>query len=73
MAKVKNWRLKMMDDNSIMPWGKYKGYKLANVPAWYLLWLADEKNIVGHLKNYIEENRDILEQEKRDEQNNNNG
>jgi hypothetical protein len=38
---------KIMDDNSIMPFGKHKGEKMANVPAGYLLWLyneIDEKN-----------------------------
>ena len=27
-----------MTDDSVMPWGKHKGEKLANVPAAYLLW-----------------------------------
>lgn len=54
----------MMNDNSIMPFGKYKGVKLANVPASYLLWLYDNNKCFGELKKYIEENIDILRQGK---------
>ncbi len=27
-----------MDDNSIMPFGKFKGEAMANVPDWWLKW-----------------------------------
>ena len=33
-----------------MPWGKYKGKEIENLPSWYLKWLAEninEKNPVG--------------------------
>lgn len=30
------------DDNTLMPFGKYKGYKLANVPPEYLIYLLDQ-------------------------------
>lgn len=49
-----------MDDNSIMPIGKFKGEKLANVPAWHLIWLQDEGIAKGELAEYIEENWDLL-------------
>jgi len=49
-----------MDDNSLMPFGKFKGVKLANVPAWYLLWLYNENKCNGDLKEYIKENLDVL-------------
>ena len=49
-----------MDDNSIMPFGKYKGEKMANVPASYLLWIYDEPFCTGELKKYIKENMDAI-------------
>lgn len=50
-----------MNDDSIIQFGKYKGYKLANIPAWWLLWYYDQNK---PLMDYIEENRELLEQEK---------
>lgn len=56
-----------MNDESIMPFGKHKGEKLANVPAKYLLWLYDTGCNSGtsheELKAYIEDNMDVLKQE----------
>lgn len=55
-----------MDDNSIMPFGKYKGQKLANVPADYLIWLKENnKRNVGNseVMDYIQENIEILKQD----------
>lgn len=59
-----------MNDNSTMPFGKFQGTKLANVPAHYLLWLYDQPSfksqVIGHkgdLRRYIEENMDVLKQE----------
>lgn len=49
-----------MDDNSIMPFGKHKGEKLANVPASYLLWLYQQGISHHGLKNYIENNMEVL-------------
>ena len=65
-----------MDDNSIMPWGKYRGEKMANVPASYLLWLFSQHKLRDDIKKYVEENILILEKEvennkpKKDENNN---
>jgi uncharacterized protein (DUF3820 family) len=56
-------KFKIMDDNSIMPFGKYKGIELANVPAKYLLWLYYEGNLSGQLKKYITDNLDVLKKE----------
>lgn len=53
-----------MDDNSIMPFGKFKGVKLANVPAPYLLWLYSNCNLADDIKQYIKENLDVLRSEK---------
>jgi len=52
-----------MTDESIMPIGKHKGRKLANVPSEYLLWLYENGNIYGELKDYIRENLDVLKSE----------
>ena len=54
-------------DESLMPMGKHKGEKLANVPAQHLLWLYDQtwfdkSSLLGI---YIQENKLVLEQEKK--------
>lgn len=49
-----------LTDESIMPFGKHKGIKLANVPANYLIWLYDSQNASGDLLEYIRENMDCL-------------
>lgn len=43
-------RAGIMTDESIMPFGKHKGVKLANVPADYLLFLHKEGFCRGELK-----------------------
>lgn len=60
-----------LTDESIMPFGKYKDEKMANVPASYLLWLYDEYTLpnprFGFINRdvlaYIEENLDVLKEE----------
>ena len=49
-----------MDDNTIMPFGKHKGEKMANVPDAYLLWLYENGKCVGEIKEYIENNLDVI-------------
>lgn len=56
-------------DDTIMVFGKFKGKKLAEVPAWWLLWIEqqswfqfDPRN--NNLAAYIRENRDLLGIEK---------
>ena len=49
-----------MNDNSLMPFGKHKGEKLANVPASYLLWLLTNDLRAGPLRSYILENEQGL-------------
>lgn len=53
----------MLNDDSLMPWGKYKGVKMANVPAEYLRWLYDNNKCNGAVKAYIEDNLDVIEVE----------
>jgi len=52
-----------MNDESLIPFGKYKGEKLANVPPDYLLWLFDNGKCYGDLKEYIKDNLDVLRSE----------
>lgn len=52
-----------MTDDSIMPIGKYKGEKLANVPPDYLLWLYENGSIYGELKQYIADNLEVIKSE----------
>ena len=52
-----------MDDSSLMPFGKYKGTKLANVPADYLIWLYDNGKCFGEIGKYIVDNMDVLKSE----------
>lgn len=52
-----------MTDESSMPFGKFKGKKMANVPASYLLWLHENVELRGGLKEYIKENLDVIKTE----------
>lgn len=54
-----------MDDNSIMPFGKHKGTKLANVPAGDLIWYYDQGWLRDELKKYVEDNLDVLRFDKK--------
>lgn len=50
------------NDNSKMPFGKYKDYPLVSVPASYLLFLRDNDK-AGRIKDYIETNLEVLQKE----------
>ena len=49
-----------MNENSAMPFGKYKGQKLKDVPAGYLLWLYDNFKCSKDLRAYIQESLPFL-------------
>lgn len=51
------------NDQSLMPWGKYSGHKMANVPPDYLLWLLENDKCGGRVKEYIEKNKHFLQLE----------
>lgn len=53
----------MLTDESIMPWGKYKGYEMQNVPASYLIWLYENDKCDKAVRDYIKENLDFLKME----------
>lgn len=52
-----------MTDNDEMPYGKYKGTAMANVPAPYLLWLNSNTTPPPEVKKYIDEHKEQLQQE----------
>jgi len=49
-----------MNDLSLMPFGKYKGQEMINVPSNYLLFLYENNKCYGELKSYIEDNMDVI-------------
>lgn len=55
----------ILTDSDLMPQGKFKGQTMENVPYWHLLWLADQPFCRKDVKQYVEENRDVLELEKK--------
>lgn len=58
-------RTKPLTDESPMPFGKYSGQKMCNVPADYLSWLAEQDWIDEwpNVEDYIESNWDVIQQE----------
>lgn len=52
-----------LKDDSLMPFGKHQGKKMANVPAGYLLWLNDQPWVDGNVKAYIHDNIEALRKE----------
>lgn len=54
------------NENTVMTFGRYKNYKLGNVPASHLLWLYNKAAFVPEpLKKYIEQNMEKLKQQKK--------
>jgi len=51
------------NDNSIMPFGKYKGKAMVNVPAVYLVCLYDQGCTHDDVRKYIATNLDVLKKE----------
>lgn len=52
-----------MTDHDIMPTGNFKGRKMEEVPAWYLLGLLSISNIDPEIEKYILDNEDVLIQQ----------
>lgn len=52
-----------LTDESPMPWGKYKGEKMANIPASYLIWLYDNQKCDVEVKSYVLDNLYVLKDE----------
>lgn len=57
--------MEKLTDESIMPFGKYKGKALANVPAKDLIWYYENLSYLNGtpLETYIEENLEVLKAE----------
>lgn len=56
----------ILTDDSPMPFGKYKGEAMSDVPASYLHWLwtnGMNKNFTNSVHLYIKENLTVLKQE----------
>lgn len=52
-----------LTDTSKMPWGKHQGTEMQDVPAYYLIWLYDNHKCSMDVRDYIEDNMDVLQQE----------
>lgn len=57
-----------MEDSDLMPFGKYKGIEMINVPASYLIWLHNEassgvRGAFPQVFEYIDDCMDALKQE----------
>jgi uncharacterized protein (DUF3820 family) len=53
----------MLEDNSPMPFGKYKGIQMVDVPASYLIWLYENDKCNDEVRLYIEDCKDALYEE----------
>jgi len=49
-----------LNDDSLMPYGKYEGYNMINVPASYLLYLYDNNKCSGVVLKYIKDNLEFI-------------
>ncbi|MEA1848984.1 DUF3820 family protein [Chryseobacterium sp. MHB01] len=49
-----------MEDTDLMPYGVHKGKKMQDVPADYLLWLYEEGKLTKPVREYIEDNLEVL-------------
>ena len=52
-----------LTDESLMPWGKYKGEKMADVPASYLIWIYENGKYNMDFGRYVLDNWDGLKLE----------
>lgn len=52
-----------MKDTDIMPFGKYMGQKMANVPADYLIWLYENNKCNFGVRQYVRDNLKDLKAE----------
>lgn len=54
-----------LNDDSLMPFGKYKGLQMQEVPVEYLQWYYHNGSD-GNVKQYIRDSLDALKMENRD-------
>jgi uncharacterized protein (DUF3820 family) len=55
--------MKELTDNSIMTFGEHKGKKMANVPAYYLIWVYENNKCTPAVAKYVSQNYDDLKSE----------
>ena len=55
----------ILTDTDPMPQGKFKGKQMQEVPYWHLLWLEDQPFCRRDVKEYIDDNRTVLETEQK--------
>ncbi len=55
--------MKEITDNTPMPFGKYRGKPMIEIPAIYLLWLHDNSCDHAGVKKYIINNLEVLRKE----------
>ena len=60
----------MLNDSSKMPFGKYTGIRLVDIPSNYLIWIYENKKCNAEIAEYIKENLDVLKKEVVEKQNN---
>jgi len=53
----------VLTDKSLMPFGKYQGKPMEDVPADYLMWLYDNDKYSEQVKVYIEDNMDVIKKQ----------
>jgi len=51
----------MLTDKSPMPYGRHKGVEMANVPASYLMWLYENDKCTDEVRDYIEDNFEVIQ------------
>jgi hypothetical protein len=49
-----------LTDKDAMPYGKWNGTPMANVPADYLLWMSDNNKLTPQVRAYVTDNWDGL-------------
>lgn len=54
---------KKLTDFSLMPFGQHRGRAMEDVPAEYLLWLLNDGIQPGQVRDYIERNREAIDNE----------
>ena len=53
----------MITNNSTIPFGKYAGEKMANVPPEYLLWIFENNKCTPDVAKYIADNLEVIKSE----------
>lgn len=55
---------KKLDDDSLMPYGKYKGVRMSHIPKNYLRYLMEQNRFIGNdgraVKDYIYRNVEVI-------------